>query len=464
MKITFLGAAGEVTGSQHLVETEHRRILLDCGLFQGRREESRRKNETFHCQPAKLDALILSHAHIDHCGNVPGLYKAGFRGPIFCTPATAEIATTMLLDSVRIQAEDARYLSRHLQAGHPRLEPLYEEEHVRAISKLMESLAYHQWHDVGKDVRIRFSDSGHILGSAIVELEVKERGGWKRLIFSGDLGRRHTPLLRDPDTVDGGDVLITESTYGSRLHPPAEDLKEELARLITKTAGRGGRVIIPAFSLGRTQTVLYFLNELSNAGRLPSIPVYVDSPLSRELTQTYRRHLDDLDIETQRSRQIDKDPFSFPGMSFVSSPQESMELNRRRDPMVVIAASGMCESGRVVHHLKHGLANERNTIALIGFQAEHTLGRRIQERRPTVRIFDRVVPVAAEVESLSGLSAHADQEEFRWWFERLESSGGVGQAFIVHGEREGAQGVAHLLDRVSHEPPVIPQFGQSFEV
>lgn len=465
MKLTFCGAAGEVTGSQHLIETDRLRVLLDCGLFQGRRAEARAKNERFRCRPKDLHGVILSHAHIDHCGNLPGLYKAGYRGPIFCTPATADIAKVMMADSARIQMEDVRFLKKHLQPGHPPVEPLYDEDHAVATAKLLETLPYGEWHDLSEDFRVRFAEAGHILGSAIVELEIRERGTWRRVVFTGDLGRRNIPLLRDPQLVDGGDVLITESTYGSRIHPPASDLKAALCKILQRTVDRKGKVIIPAFSLGRTQTIVYFLNQLHNEGLLPQIPVFVDSPLSKELTAIHRQHTQFMDVELLNVMKTDPDPFAFPGLTDISSQQESMSLNHRPGPFVVIAASGMCENGRVVHHLMHAVADDRNTVIIIGFQAEYTLGRQLVEKRPTVRIFDKYVPLRAEVEVLQGLSAHADAEDFKWWFDNLAKSGrGVGRAFIVHGEAEGARAVAKLLDDVCDEPPTIPQLYESFEV
>jgi metallo-beta-lactamase family protein len=465
MKLTFFGAAGEVTGSQHLIETEKLRLLLDCGLFQGRRAEARAKNEQFRCRPKQLHGVVLSHAHIDHCGNLPGLYRAGFRGPIFCTPATADVARVMLVDSARIQQEDVRYLRRHLQPGHPPIDPLYDEDDAVATCKLFETLPYGEWHDLADDVRLRFAEAGHILGSAIVELEIRERGTWRRVVFTGDLGRRHLPLLRDPQLVDGCDVLITESTYGDRLHPPASDLQANLLRILKRAVELQGKVIIPAFSLGRTQAIVYFLNKLYNDGVLPALQVFVDSPLSKELTAIHRRHSRELDVEVLGVMRTDPDPFSFGGLTYVSTQQESMALNHRPGPFVIIAASGMCENGRVVHHLKHAVADDRNTVVIIGFQAEHTLGRQIQEKRPTVRIFDRQVPLHAEVEVLQGLSAHADAEDFRWWFNHLAQSGrGVGRAFVVHGEASGAQAVARLLDDVCDEPPTIPKLFESFDV
>ena len=464
MKITFCGAAGEVTGSQHLIESGTLRVLLDCGLFQGHRAESRRKNEQFRCKPHDLDGVILSHAHQDHCGNLPGLYKAGFRGPIFMTPATAEVAELMLYDSAKIQAEDVRYLRKRLPPDAPQITPLYDEEHVRQVIKLFEPFPYHVWHALGEGLRVRFMDAGHILGSAIVELEFQEKGETKRVVFTGDLGRRESPILRDPEIVGGCDALISESTYGNRIHPPVEDLKVELQRIIHDTAGAGGRVIIPAFSLGRTQHIVYLLNELTNQGLLPKIPVFVDSPLSNRLTAVYRRHLDVLDSGVQETLRSDADPFDFEGLTYIQTPQQSAQLNYRRDPFVVIAASGMCESGRVLHHLKHGVSDARNTILIVGFQAENTLGRRIVERQPTLRILDRQLPLRARVETLNGLSAHADARDLEWWFKGLASRTGIGQCFLVHGEAPAAQALASLIRDCCDEDPIIPQQFETFEV
>ena len=464
MKLTFLGAAGEVTGSQHLIETEELRILLDCGLFQGRRAESRKKNEQFHCDPAKLDCVILSHAHIDHSGNLPGLYRAGFRGPIYCTRATADVAGLMLQDSARIQAEDVHYLNRHLAKGEPPVEPLYSVDDATATEKLFEPLKYGEWEELSPCLKVRLSDAGHILGSSIVELQMEDRGEVRRLVFTGDLGRRGLPLLNDPTPVGGCDVLITESTYGNRVHPPAENLRDQLRDIILAAVERNGRVVIPAFSLGRTQQIVYFLNQLREAEVLPDIPVFVDSPLATRLTDIYRRHDHLLDEYAQKWLQLDDDLFHFDGLHYVRSQRESMELNRRKDPFVVISASGMCENGRVVHHLKHALERPENTVVIIGFQAAHTLGRRLVEKRETVRIFGRDYTVRARIEKLNGLSAHADVEDFRWWFEQMAQQGGIGQAFLVHGEESSARDLATVLDDFCDEPPIIPQRMESYEV
>jgi metallo-beta-lactamase family protein len=464
MKITFCGAAGEVTGSQHLIECGKLKVLLDCGLFQGHRAESRRKNENFFHDPSNLDAVILSHAHIDHCGNLPSLFRRGYRGPVFCTDATADVADIMLLDSVHIQEEDAQHLDKRRPPNAPRTQPLYGEKEVRGIVRQFEPQSYGEWHELFPELRIRFRDAGHILGSAITELEFQEKGETRRLVFTGDLGRRELPLLRDPELVGGCDILISESTYGNRVHPPAQDIKADLLRIIRHAATVGGRVVIPAFSLGRTQQIVFFLNEMRNSGELPGVPIFVDSPLSNRLTSIFRRHTNLFDDDVQKSMLTDHDPFSFPGLTYVASQEESMGLNHRGGAFVVIAASGMCESGRVLHHLKHGVENPNNTVVIIGFQAENTLGRRIVEKQPYLKIFDRDYKLHAKVEILNGLSGHADVNDFKWWYEHLASQTGVGQAFLVHGEPAASQALATVLKDYCDEDPILPKLSESFEV
>jgi metallo-beta-lactamase family protein len=464
MKITFLGAAGEITGSQHLIETDTLRVLLDCGLFQGHRSEMRDKNQQFPCRPKDLSGVILSHAHADHCGNLPSLSKAGFRGNIFTTPATADLSEVMLTESAHLQQEDAKYLQRTRGPNHPVQKPIYDEDDVLAVIRSFQTIPYGEWQKLGNEFRIRFSDAGHILGSAITEMEIYEKGDWKRVVFTGDLGRRGIRLLRDPQRIPGCDVLITESTYGNRRHPKGDDMKLHLKRILKRAVERGSRVIIPAFSLGRTQTLVYFLNALHSSGELPDIPVFVDSPLSKEITTVYRHHVTAMDTEFLRSLKLDKDPFSFPSLKYIGSQQESMALNHRSGAFVVIAASGMCEAGRVVHHLKHALADSKNVVVLIGFQATNTLGRKLQDKWRTVTIFGKPVELNAEIESLQGLSAHADAEDFHWWFEGLAADRGVGRAFVVHGEPDSAQSLAQMLHEFSDEPAIVPHYGQCFEV
>ena len=464
MKITFCGAAGEVTGSQHLIECGDLTILLDCGLFQGHRAESRHKNESFFHDPAILDAVILSHAHIDHCGNLPGLYRRGFRGPVFCTDATADVTDIMLLDSVHIQLEDARFLEKHRTQSALPVAPLYTEKDVHGIVRQIETQTYGEWHELFPELRFRFREAGHILGSAIVELEFQEKAETRRVVFTGDLGRRELPLLRDPERVPGCDILISESTYGNHVHEPVGTIKGELLRVIQHAFSVGGRVVIPAFSLGRTQQIVYFLNELRFSGELPNVPVFVDSPLSNRLTAIFRRHANLFDDNVRKAFGADYDPFSFPGLTYIATQQESMALNHRDGPFVVIAASGMCESGRVLHHLRHSVQDSKNTVVIIGFQAAGTLGRRIVERQPYLRIYDRDYKLHAKVEILSGLSGHADVNDFKWWYEGLASEKGVGQAFLVHGEPAASQSLATVLQDYCDEDPILPKLHQSFEV
>lgn len=464
MKITFLGGAGEVTGSQHLIETDTKRILLDCGLFQGRESDTRPKNESFHCNPRHVDCVILSHAHIDHSGRLPALYRAGFRGPVYCTRATADIAGMMLRDSARIQLEDARYANKKRKPDEPEIEPLYDEDDVKKICQAFQYVRIGKWEEPASDMKLRMKHAGHILGSAICELELLDDGEWKRIVFTGDLGRRNKPLLNDPETVKRCDVVITESTYGNRVHPDAGDVKAELQRVICEAADRKGRVVIPAFSLGRTQLIVYLLNELRNENSLCRVPVYIDSPLATRLTEIYREHQEDLDDDVRETLKFDDDVFDFDGLTYIRSRDESMALNRLDGPFVVISASGMCENGRVVHHIKHAVSDERNTILIIGFQARHTLGRQLVEKRETVRIFGRTYTRRCHVETINGLSAHGDAEDLRWWFQRLRDHGGAGRAFIVHGEEPAAEALSELIADCCDEPPVIPQAGESFEL
>ncbi len=458
MKFTCLGAAGEVTGSQHLIETDSLRLLLDCGLFQGERAETYAKNAHFFCDPPKLDGVILSHGHIDHCGNLPRLVKHGYAGPIFCTPATADVAEVMLLDSVHIQQEDAAYLADRLGPGAPPIEPLYTEADVRAACEQFETLEPGEWHRVGKPLRIRFQHAGHILGAAITELEIDDDRELRRLVFTGDLGRCDMPLLPDPTQVDACDVLIIESTYANAVHPSLSVLKDRLAHILNRAAEQNGRVIIPAFSLGRTQTLIAIWRELDESGQLPDIPLFIDSPLAHRLETVYERHPD-----AWKSTKVAL--FSdLPNVHTVRTQLDSITLNSRQDAFAVVAASGMCEHGRIRHHLRHALPNENNTVILIGYQARNTLGRTLQEGARTVSVLDYETPVRATVETLSGLSAHADAEDTRWWFRKLTDTGGVGQAFVVHGEPHAANALAEQIRDDCNEDPIIPEWRRAYTI
>ena len=478
MKISFLGAAGEVTGSQHLLETDTRRILLDCGLFQGRRQECREKNEKFLCDPKELDGVILSHAHIDHSGRLPALHKAGYKGPIFCTDATADIAYIMLRDSAKIQQEDAKYLRRRRRKEEqaknkgnsgskpqklPPIEPLYGEDDVLKMSKQFQPLAFSEWHQLADDFRLRFHNAGHILGSAIVEIELEDAGETRRVVFSGDLGQRGMPLLRDPAIMDGCEAVICESTYGNRTHPPIANIRVHLERIVKRAIANDGRVVIPAFSLGRTQLVLHILNNMYNDGELGDMPVFVDSPLATRLTDVYRDYQRELNDKVLEKLKDDDDVFEFPTLRFVQNRDESMKLNKRKGAFVVIASSGMCEFGRVVHHLKHAVSHEENEICIIGYQAAHTLGRRLVERQPKVRIFGKEYPLRANVQKINGLSAHGDADDLKWWFGELAKRGGADNVFLVHGETDSAQALARLIRDDCNSDPVIPDLYETIE-
>jgi len=413
MKLTFWGAARTVTGSMHLVEADGFRLLLDCGLFQGRRSEAMQRNSQFPFPPAGIGAVVLSHAHIDHCGNLPNLVKQGFAGPIWCTPATRDLTAVMLADSAKIQEEDAAYLNRHRPKDEPPAEPLYRREDAHHAVARCRGVPYDEDVEIAPGVRLRFVDAGHLLGSAMVALTLRAGDREHTLTFTGDLGRRDLPILRDPAPVPPGELLISESTYGGRTHPPAEELAGSLADVVQRTFARGGKVLVPAFSLGRTQTVVYFLHQLMSSGRLPALPVFVDSPLAADATEVFRLHPECFDEATAKLLEDDPDLFGGRRIQYTRTVEESKRLNARSEPCVIIAASGMCEAGRIVHHLKHGIEDPRNTILIIGFQAPETLGRRLVERREEVRIHGQFWKLRAEVVVMNGFSSHADRNDFR---------------------------------------------------
>lgn len=455
--VTFCGAARTVTGSMHLLEVNGRRLLLDCGLFQGRRAEARRRNSTFPFEPHTIDAVVLSHAHIDHCGNLPTLVRRGFSGPIYCTPATRDLLAVMLADAAKIQEEDAAYLNRQRGRGEERIEPLYVRRDAHRTVRFARPVAYDEPADLGRGIELRFHDAGHLLGSAIVALRLDTGGKERTITFTGDLGRRGLPILRDPAPVPPADLLISESTYGGRVHPPADLLAESLGEVIRRTVERGGKVLVPAFSLGRTQTLVYFLHQLIRAGRLPDVPVYVDSPLAADATEVFRLHPECFDEETTLLLEDHPELFGGARVQYLRSAEESKHLNGRRDPCLIIAASGMCEAGRILHHLKHNIEDERNTILIIGYQAPDTLGRRLVERRPEVRIHDRLWKLRAEVVVLNGFSAHADRDDFLAFLGPLAEQ--TGRVRLVHGELDQAEALAGSLRGAGFRDVAIPQQG-----
>lgn len=435
MTIEFLGAARTVTGSMHLLTTDNgNRILLDCGLYQGRRREAYEINSELPFDPAELDAVVLSHAHIDHSGNLPSLVKGRhndrFRGRIFCTPATRDLCSIMLPDSAHIQESDAAFIRRHQREA---FEPIYTTEDALRVMERFESRPYHTTFDVTDDVRCTFYDAGHILGSALVVLDIDRPGAPIRLCFTGDLGRPDRPILRDPEFVGDVDYLISESTYGGRTHESFPDLAKELKQTIIDTTSRGGKLIIPAFAVGRTQDIVYILNVMFEHGELPRLPIYVDSPLAINATEIFRAHMDCFNQDVADLLRTDPDPFGFATLHYLRDAEESKALNDRPDPCVIIAASGMMEAGRVVHHLMNHIEDSRNTVMVVGFQAEHTLGRRIVEHREYVGIWGNDYKLNAEVKIVNGLSAHADHNELVGYIDRMNKER-LKEIFLVHGE------------------------------
>ena len=451
MHIEFVGAARTVTGSKHVIRTGQATILLDCGFFQGRRRESLEHNRHLGVDPRELDAVVLSHAHIDHSGALPLLVKQGYDGPIFTTPATRDLCAVMLEDAAMIQAQDARYINKAIERDHADMEPvepLYDGDDVVEVLARTVSVPYHRTLPIAPGVRLTLHDAGHVRGSAIVVLDIEHGRRTKRVVFTGDLGRRKMPILRDPELVDGAHVLVTESTYGDRLHKPITAMEEELASVLARTYARGGKVIIPSFALERAQEVLYALSALRRRGELPPMPVYVDSPLTVKITDVFRLHPECYDAETRALIQSDHSPFDFEEVRYVGDKEESKAIDASPDPCVIISASGMCEAGRVVHHLKAAIESPKNTVAIVGFQAAHTLGRRIVERRPRVRIFGVERDLRAEVVTLEGFSAHADQGDLVECASALKDRGHLRRVALVHGEPDAQRALrAKLAER-----------------
>ncbi|MEK7467548.1 MAG: MBL fold metallo-hydrolase [Planctomycetota bacterium] len=464
MKITFHGAARSVTGSRHLVQTASGNVLLDCGLVQGPRREAEKRNREFGFEAKSVAACVLSHAHIDHAGNLPLLVKNGFDGNIWCTHGTRDIASAMLLDSASIQMSDASYLNRQKRPSEPEVKPLYTLDDARAAIQRMVSVPYGRVFDVLPGVTGKFADAGHILGSAVTVLCERQNGASRSVVFTGDLGRKHFPILRDPQTVEQGDVYITESTYGNRDHGgDVADARAKLLEVVKRTTERGGHVIVPAFALGRAQSLTYLLHELWVEGKLPPIPIFVDSPLSINVTGVYKLHPECFDEQTLKyfNDGIPGDPFGFQALTYLRSADESKTLNARQGPYLVIAASGMCEGGRVLHHLKHGVMDPRNTVLIVGFCAQHTLGRRLADGSPVARIFGVEYPVKAEIVRLEGMSQHAGRAEL---LEHAVTQKKASAAFCVHGEEEQVTAMRDGMKAAGFGKVEAPALGESYDL
>ncbi len=457
MEFQSFGGACEVTGSMHIISVNGKKILLDCGLFQGKRALSFERNKNIPFDPASLHAVILSHAHIDHSGNLPGLVKQGYRGPIYCTDATRDLCNVMLYDSAYLQERDIEYVNKkHAKKNLPPVEPIYDVIDVTQTLQQFLGINYHYPLQVAKGIHATFYDAGHILGSAITVLEIEENGKVQRIGFSGDLGRKNMPILRDPEYVDVLDVFILESTYGGRIHEPADNMKESLYEVIHKTVNRNGKIIIPSFSVGRTQEIVYLLHELFKEGRLPSIPIYVDSPLAVNASEVFRMHPECFDDETLRLIHSYDDPFGFYRIIYVKTVEQSKELNNLKQSCVIISASGMCEGGRIVHHLANNLENPLNTILFVGYQAEHTLGRRLVEGATEVAIFGELYKVKAEIVVLNSFSAHAGKDELIDYVNHLNKER-LKKVILVHGEIEQAEALKNELLQQGVKQVVIPK-------
>lgn len=459
MQLTFHGAAGgQVTGSMYLLECAGARFLFDAGLFQGRRAESDRMNRDLSVEPRTVNAVVITHAHIDHTGRLPLLAREGFHAPVYATPATRDLCAVMLADAAEIQERDADFLRRH---GRAAVQPLYTQSDALQVQELMVGLPYRRPLYLRRNLSFEFTDAGHILGSASVDLRFAEGPG-HRLVFSGDIGRPGLPIIRDPEPPSGPiDTLVIESTYATRDHETVPDAKGKLAEVVRRVAARGGKVLVPSFAVGRTQELVYELHELWRQQQIPEIPVYIDSPLAVDATEVFRMHPEVFD---RRERLLGRTPriFEFPLVRYTRDMTESKKLNTLRGPAVIIAASGMCESGRILHHLKNHGGDHRNLILFVGFQAEHTLGHRIQRGDREVKVYGEMVALAAEVETIGGYSAHADRSELRAWVRRL--GGPVKRAFVVHGEEPARQAMAEILRGEGVGEVVLPAMGESFRL
>jgi metallo-beta-lactamase family protein len=464
MQIRFCGAARQVTGSRHLLEVGGKRILLDCGLVQGRRSEADARNRDFGFDPRDIDAVVLSHAHIDHSGALPSLVARGYAGAVHATLATAELAGIMLLDSGNIQENDAESLNRRrAKKGEPPLQPLYTVEDARRAGERLVAHAYHQLVPVVPGVTATFYDAGHILGSAVVSLEIEDQGRKRTVVFTGDLGRKGLPILRDPETPDAADALLIESTYGDRLHAPIEQVDRKLGDLINRVVARRGKVIVPAFAVGRTQELCFALSRLLRGGHIPEVAIYVDSPLAVNVTEVFARHPECFDAEIADVLEQTGDPFGLEKLHYLRTRDESVALNRLPGPFLVLSASGMCEAGRILHHLKNGIGDPRNVILIVGYQAEHTLGRRLVEQAEVVKIFGEPYERRAEVVVMNEFSAHADRDELLAWVGRFRRK--PRQVFVVHGEEAQSLPFAATLAREAGIPEVVvPHLGEIHEI
>lgn len=468
MRITFCGAAQTVTGSQHLIEVNGQRILLDCGLYQGRRADTYERNQNFVYDPKTVDVMVLSHAHIDHSGNIPNLVKQGFKGDIVTTFASRDLCASMLMDSAHIHESDAEFVNRkRAKRNQPPVQPLYTKDDAARSLDYFITQGYDRSRRIAPGVTLTLLDAGHMLGSAIVVLDIEDRDTKRdyRLVFTGDLGREGIPIIRDPVQVDRADILLMESTYGNRVHVPYADEDERLKQIVIDTYERGGTIVIPAFAVGRTQQIVLSLHQLAVAGDIPDLPIFVDSPLATDVTAIYRLHPECYDAEMREfllEGNGRRDPFGFDQLTYTRSVTESKQLNFLREPAIIISASGMAEAGRVLHHLRNKISDPRTTVLIAGFQAEHTLGRRLVDQEKVVRIFGEEVKNNAHVEVLYGFSGHADRDDLMAWVGAMQQK--PQRTFLVHGEPDSANALAESLRADFGMTVDVPAWKQSYEV
>lgn len=465
MKILFGGAAGEVTGSKHLITFNGKKILLDCGLFQGHRKESDEKNRHFFFDPKELDVVILSHAHMDHSGILPYLVKGGYKGPIYCTHATRDLCNYMLADSAYIQQREVEWLEKKKKKKpEDVVEPLYGIEEVEKTLQSFVAVGYEQSFVVTNGVVASFYDAGHILGSALVHMIFYDNKKKKhlRFCFTGDLGRRGLPILRDPQPIPETDVLVSETTYGNRLHAALQTIEDDLAAIVNQVCKNGGKLIIPAFALERTQEIVYHLNILHKKKKIPSIPVYVDSPLAGNVTEVFRSHIECFDKKVaEEFIEHGDNPFGFGELKYTRSVEDSKALNTKSGSMIIISASGMCEFGRILHHLKNNIEDPKNVILIAGYQAENTLGRKLVDGNKSVNIFGDSYQVKASVYVMDAFSGHADRSDLLDYITHVD---GLKKIFLVHGEQTQLEAFSHALDENGYKDVYIPKYGEEVEI
>jgi len=464
MQIHFFGAARTTTGSMYLLELNGKRLLLDCGLYQGKRGESIERNRNFPFDPKTVDAVVLSHAHIDHCGNLPNLCRQGFEGNIYCTFATRDLASIMLEDSAQIQHDDAAFISKKLaKRGLPPVEPLYSATDAEKAVRQFVAFNYDRQFLVTDGVEVSFRDAGHILGAAQVVLDIRENGRKFRYLFSGDIGRGADDILRDPQPVENVDYLQIESTYGGREHAPKSDATAQVGQLVRETLERKGKVIIPAFSVGRTQQIVYTLHQLALAGQLPKVPIFVDSPLSVNATEIYRLHPECFNETIYKFLREKENPFGMENLTYIREVKHSMKLNEMKEPLIIISASGMAEAGRIRHHLANNIGDPANMILFIGYCAEHTLGAQILSRRNPVNIFGEPHQVRARIDSLDSFSGHADKNELRRYVGGI--GGDIKKISVIHGEESQALAFAETLRSMKPKAEVlVPEYLQAISI